>query len=96
MSDEAEELQTNFKKVVHHRKRGTDTTKYLDLLSPFDNMTNYRFKQTFDTMEIRIQAGCKALPDVGLLRRLAFHVVVNGFTEPQNFEGITIGDSRST
>ena len=54
-------------------------------------MTTFNFKQHLDRIEIFVPGGCKAWPDVGRFRRLAFHLVMNGLTEPQNFEGITIG-----
>ena len=39
-------------------------------------------------MVIFMQGDCKAWPDVGRFRRLAFQLALLGFTEPQNLEGL--------
>ena len=82
-------MREKFHKVLNSKRR-TRNSCSIDFLGPFTSMTVYQFKRTVDSMEAFVKGGCTTQAETGIFRRLAYHLVMNNFTEPQSLEGLDI------
>ena len=93
-TDEANKLRTKFAALLRSSRKAGKSCKQ-DFLAPFSSVTHFQFKQIVDKMEAFVQGGCATPGDPGLFRRLAYHLVINNFTDPQSLEGLTIESCAS-
>ena len=82
-TDEVNRLRTKFTALLRSSRKGGNSCKH-DFLAPFKSITPFQFKQIVDKMEAFVQGGCTTPGDPGMFRRLAYHLVINNFTDPQS------------
>ena len=61
-----------------------------ELVTPFSEVSSRQFRQTVDSMAAFVQERNVTEADPGTFRRLAYHLVMNNFTVPQELEGLKV------
>ena len=84
--DRASALLSKFRKVMQNER---PSEKYKSL-APFQSMSQLQFRQAIDTMAAFMRSGNTTEAVTGIFLKLAYHIVMNGFTVPQALEGLRV------
>ena len=83
VSDRASALRNKFRKVMKDDR----PSEKCNSLTPFLSLSQLQFRQAIDNMSAFIRNGNTTEPVKGIYMKLAYHLVMNGFTVPQALEG---------
>ena len=85
LSDRAAALRDKFRKVM---KENGSSLK-CNSLNPFHSLSHLQFRQAIDNMTALIRSGSTTVSE-SIHRKLAYHLVMHGFTVPQALEGLKV------
>ena len=96
ISERAAALQNKFRKVMKDNSTSAKWAHWrLHSLTPFHSLSHLQFRQAIDNMAAFIRNGNTTEPAQGIYMKLAYHLVMHGFTMPHALEGLKVAACQS-